>query len=226
MFHPRTGYPATERQSSENFLGLWKEAAWPAILERGAGERHEVVDVGPAGAGDGSDEVERLTLIVVGLKRQAEYEIDDRSEPVLPAEVDGPDDVLHGVPPAQVAEHPVTAGLGAEVQAGVCAVVEYEVDGLLRYELWPDLSRECAEVDPAVEASEEPLDPVEPDMDPIGAVGEGVWGDEPDIAEPRSIPADLVDRAVAHVPAEEARRLAVTASKRASPADLDEPLHV
>ena len=131
MFHPRTGYTAIERQSPENFFGLGEEPAWPAVLERGAGERHEVVDVGLPHTGDGSDEVERRTLVVVGLKRQAEDEIADRGEPVLPAEVDGPDDVLHGVPPAQVAEHLIAARLGAEVQAGVCAVVEYEVDGLL-----------------------------------------------------------------------------------------------
>lgn len=109
MVHPRTGYPAAEGQSAKSLFCLWKEPARPGPLERGSGEGHEVMDVGLPHPGDCSDQVERRTLIVIGLEGEAKDEVNDRDESVLLTEVDGMDDILNGVPPVQEAEHPVAA---------------------------------------------------------------------------------------------------------------------
>lgn len=107
MIHPRAGYSAVERQFPENLFRLRKERAGAGVLERSPGQRHEVVDVRLPAPGDHLHKVERRALVVVALERQPEDEVDDRNEPVLPAEIEGTDDVLDGMPPMQAVEHRV-----------------------------------------------------------------------------------------------------------------------
>src|SRR5690554_3222168 len=104
MIHPRAGYSAVEREFPENLLCLGKERAAAGILERSPGKRHEIVDVRLPAPGDRLHEVEGRALVVVALERQPEDEIDDRNEPMLPAEVEGACDVLDGMPPVKAAE--------------------------------------------------------------------------------------------------------------------------
>lgn len=193
MIHPRAGYSTVERQFPENLFHPGKERAGAGILKGSPGKRHEVVDMRFPRPGDHLHQLEGCTLIVVALERQPEDEIDDRNEPVLPAEVDGADDILDGVPPVQEAEHAVAPRLGAEVQARVCTVITDEVNRLLRYTFGAHLAGKRAKVNPAVETLEEAFHPVEAEMDAVRTVGERIRGDKPDIPESRGISADLID---------------------------------
>ena len=84
-------------------------------------------------------EAEGQALIISGLVRQAEDEIDLGHKAIVQRKLTCPLDLLPSVSPTDAAEDCGAAGLAAEADAFVCTVFCYQLQGLLRDEFRPDL---------------------------------------------------------------------------------------
>ena len=131
--------------------------------------------------------------------------------------------LLPAVPPSYALQDRRAAGLASQADRFVGTVLGYDLQGLIRYEIGPDLGGKGAEVDGLLllgQLFQQSSNLLQPRTPAIGAIGEGVWGGGTDVLMAAGIPGDDGDGTVAHAAPEKAGGLAVGAAPGAAAGDL------
>jgi len=134
----------------------------------------------------------RFPLFFIGFEGKPHDKVDDRSNPVLMAAINGGHGVMRAMAAMKLPEDPVTSRLPAEMQPGVRAVGGDQFQGIICYEFRTDFAGKGAKIYVILQSFQERLHFFQAWSHSVGTVGQGIRRHEPCIAVLGSIDRDGV----------------------------------